>query len=104
MPVSSYVDTSLPFCHVGVRWQPDEVARIFQVATLHGTGGGSEAGLVYELIVRNQILAPLALIGDFAGVEVASGVNAISGEASMSTLPSSVSSKACSCRLTKTWS
>ena len=80
MPVSSYVDTSLPFCDVGVRWQPDEVASIFEVATLHGTGGGSEAGLVYELIVRNQILAPLALISEFAGVEVASGVNAISGE------------------------
>ena len=80
MPVSSYVGTSLPFCDVGVRWQPDEVARIFEVATLHGTRGGSEAGLVYELIVRNQILAPLALIREFAGVEVASGVNAISGE------------------------
>ena len=35
---------------------------------------------MYELIVRNQILAPLALIGGFAGEEVASGVNAISGE------------------------
>ena len=80
MPVSSYVDTYLPLSDVGFRWEPDEVACIFEVATLHETAGGSEAGLVYELILRNQILAPLALIGEFAGVEVASGVNAISGE------------------------
>ena len=80
MPVSSYVDTYLPLSDVGFRWEPDEVARICEVATLHGASGGSEAGLVYELILRNQILAPLALIGEFAGVEVASGVIAISGE------------------------
>ena len=61
MPVSSYVDTCLPLSDVGVRWEPDEVARIFEVATLHQTAGGSEAGLVYEVILRNQNLAPLAL-------------------------------------------
>ena len=80
MAVSSYVDTFLPLSDVVVRWEPDEVARIFEVATLHQDTGGSEADLVYELIIRNHILAPLDLIGAFAGVEVASGVNAISGE------------------------
>ena len=80
MPVSSYVETYLPLSDVGFRWEPDEVARIFEVATLHEAAGGSEAGLVYELILRNQILEPLTLIGEFAAVEVASGVNAITGE------------------------
>ena len=79
MPVSSYVETYLPLSDVGFRWEPDEVARIFEVATLHEAAGGSEAGLVYELILRNQILEPLTLIGELAAV-VASGVNAISGE------------------------
>ena len=80
MAVSSYVDTFLPLSDVVVRWEPDDVARIFEVATLDQGTGGSEADLVYELILRNHILAPLDLIGAFAGVEVASGVNAISGE------------------------
>ena len=55
MPVSSYVETYLPLSDVGFRWEPDEVARIFEVATLHEAAGGSEARLVYELILRNQI-------------------------------------------------
>ena len=80
MAVSSYVNTFLPLSEMVVRWEPDEVARIFEVATLHQGTGGSEADLVYEIIPRNHILAPLDLIGAFAGVEVASGVNAISGE------------------------
>ena len=72
MPVSSYVETYLPLSDVGFRWEPDEVARIFEVATMHEAAGGPEAGLVYELILRNQILAPVTLIGEFAAVEVAS--------------------------------
>ena len=80
MPVSTYVHSLVPLSEVAFRWEPDEVARIFEVATLHDAPGGSEAGLVHELIMRNQILEPLALIGAFAAEEVASGVNAISGE------------------------
>ena len=40
---------------MGFRWEPDEVARILEVATPHEAAGGSEARLVYELILRNQI-------------------------------------------------
>ena len=104
MAVSSYVGISLPLSDVGVRWEPNKIARIFEVATLRQTAGRSEASFMYKLILKNHILSPLALISEFAVVEVPFVMNAISGEGEDEHAPNSVSSKACSCRLTKTWS
>ena len=40
---------------VGFRWEPDEVARILELASPHEAAGGSAARLVYEVIPRHQI-------------------------------------------------
>ena len=79
MPLGSYVDSCLPLSEVVLRWGPGGVSSKFDAAVLQPDIDRTEATIMKRLILSIQILEPLRLISAVVSLDVACGVNAISG-------------------------
>ena len=73
------MDSCLPLSEVVLRWGPGGVSSKFDAAVLQPDIDRTHAIVVKLLILSIQIIEPLRLIGGFVSLDVACGVNAISG-------------------------